>query len=270
MPKLNSTTTMDKLLENLEISNLSISDIVEGTVVNIQKNEIWLDIDHLGIGVIFRREFTPNFKVELGQKLTASVVNAETKQGYVLLSLSRMIKEKSWEEIQRIYDNNQIVTVASYDANRGGLLVELEGIRGFLPISQLSISHYPRVNSSDKDEILKKLNQLINKPIQVCILDLNRQENKLIFSEKEALKETISEQLKNINVDDIVEGVVTGVIDFGAFVNINGIEGLIHISEISWGRVEDPRKHVKAGETIKVKIIAIDNDRGSSIIEAIN
>ena len=140
---------MDKLLADVEIANVNVSDVIEGTVINVQKNEIWLDIGHLGLGVILRREFTPNFQVELGQSLTVSVVNSETRHGYVLLSLCRAMKEKSWEEIQKIYDNNQIVTVASYDANYGGLLVELEGIRGFLPISQLSISHYPRVNSSD-------------------------------------------------------------------------------------------------------------------------
>ena len=261
MVKTKQDTTMDELLKDVEINNISASDVIEGTVINIQKNEIWLDIGYLGIGVISRREFTPRADIEMGQTLTVSVIHPETKQGYALLSLRRAMKEKSWEEIQKIYDNNQIVTVTSYDANRGGLLVELEGVRGFLPISHLSTSHYPRVNSVDKDEILAKLNQLINKPIQVCILDLNRQENKLIFSEKEALKETITEQLKKMTIGDIVEGTVTGVIDFGAFVNIDGIEGLIHISEISWSRVEDPRKHIKTGENIKVKIIAIDNER---------
>lgn len=261
MVKSKQNITMDDLLKDVEINNVSVADVIEGTVVNKQKNEIWLDIGHLGIGVISRREFTPGFSVELGQTLTVSVIHAETKHGYVILSLRRAMKEKSWEEIQKIYDNNQIVTVYSYDANRGGLLVELEGVRGFLPISQLSISNYPRVNSADKDEILNKLNQLVNKPIQVCILDLNRRENKLIFSEREALKETVSEQLKKLNIGDIVEGTVTGAIDFGVFININGVEGLIHISEISWGRVEDPRKHVTVGETVKVKVIAIDNER---------
>ena len=254
-------TTMDDLLEGVELSQLKASDIVEGEIISVQKHEIVLNIGHLGVGIVSRREMIGGNDLEVGQTVSASVVQPETKQGHALLSLRRVMKDRSWDEIQKVYDNNQIVSVSSYDANRGGLLVELEGIRGFLPISQLSINNYPRVNSSDKEEVIAKLNQLIGQTIKVCILDINRKENKLIFSEKEAMKETISEQLKKLTVGEIVEGIVTGVIDFGAFVNIDGIEGLIHISEISWGRVEDPHKHLKVGEKIKVKIIAIDNER---------
>lgn len=253
--------TMDDLLKGVDVADINASDFIEGKVISVQKHEIWLDIGHLGVGVVSRRELINNSEFELGQKVITSVINPETKHGHALLSLRRVMKDKSWEEIQKIYDNNQIVSVISYDANRGGLLVEYEGVRGFLPISQLSINNYPRVNSSDKDEVIAKLNQLIGQSIKVCILDLNRKENKLIFSEKEALKETVGEQLKKLKVGEIVEGVVTGVIDFGAFVNINGVEGLIHISEISWGRVEDPHKHIKVAEKLKVKIIAIDNER---------
>ena len=252
---------MDDLLKDTELAQLKSSDIIEGKIISAQKHEIVLDIGHFGVGIVSRREMVGGNDLEAGQTVSASVVQPETKQGHALLSLRRVMKDRSWEEIQKIYDNNQIVSVSSYDANRGGLLVELEGIRGFLPISQLSINNYPRVNSSDKEEVIAKLNQLIGQTIKVCILDLNRKENKLIFSEKEAMKETISEQLKKLTVGEVVEGIVTGVIDFGAFVNINGIEGLIHISEISWGRVEDPHKHLKVGEKTKVKIIAIDNER---------
>ena len=257
----NTATTMDDLLKDVELVQIKASDIIEGRVISIQKHEVWLDIGQLGVGVVLRREMATGVDLELGHTVSASVVQPETKQGYALLSLRRVMKDKSWEEIQGIYDNSQMVSVTAYDANRGGLLVELKGIRGFLPISQLSINNYPRSSSSDKEEVVAKLNQLIGRSIQVCILDLNRKENKLIFSEKEALKEAVSEQLKKLSVGDIVSGVVTGVIDFGAFVNINGVEGLIHISEISWGRVEDPRKHIKVGEEAKVKILDINNDR---------
>ena len=141
------------------------------------------------------------------------------------------------------------------------MLVELEGIRGFLPVSQLAAGHYPRVSGADKDEILTKLHALVNKPIRVRVLDVSRKDNKLIFSEKEAVKDDMQSRFAELKVGDEVEGIVTGVIDFGAFVNVDGIEGLIHISEISWERVEDPRKYVKVGETVKAKIIAIDKDR---------
>jgi len=157
--------------------------------------------------------------------------------------------------------------VVPYSANRGGLLVELEGIRGFMPVSQLSAENYPRVSDADKDEILTKLNSLVGKTLRVRILDVSRKDNKLIFSEKEAVRDDMQSRLANLKVDDVVEGVVTGVIDFGAFVNVDGIEGLVHISEISWERVEDPKKYVKVGDSIKAKIIAIDKDRLSLSIK---
>jgi small subunit ribosomal protein S1 len=160
-----------------------------------------------------------------------------------------------------VFADGDIVEVQPYDANRGGLLVELEGIRGFLPVSQLAAGHYPRVSGADKDEILQKLNALTTEVMRVRILDVSRKDNKLIFSEKEAVKGDMAARFSELKVGDTVEGVVTGVIDFGAFVNVDGIEGLIHISEISWERVDNPRNYVKVGENVKAKIIAIDKDR---------
>jgi small subunit ribosomal protein S1 len=151
--------------------------------------------------------------------------------------------------------------VSPYDANRGGLLVEYEGVRGFLPVSQLSAEHYPRVGSSDKDEILQRLNSLVGQTLKVRILDCDRKANKLIFSEKEAIKDGLAERFDKLSVGDKVTGVVTGVVDYGAFVNVEGIEGLVHISEISWERVNNPNDYVKVGQTIEARIISIDKDR---------
>jgi small subunit ribosomal protein S1 len=195
------------------------------------------------------------------------VVDPELDEGYALLSMKRAAKDRGWGELQRIFDEQEIVDVTAYDANRGGLLIELEGIRGFLPVSQLAAEHYPRVSDADKDEILTKLNALVNKLLRVRILDVSRKDNKLIFSEKEAVKDDMQSRLTKLKVGDVVEGIITGVIDFGAFVNVDGIEGLVHISEISWERVEDPRKYLKVGEKIKAKIISIDKDRLSLSIK---
>jgi small subunit ribosomal protein S1 len=149
-------------------------------------------------------------------------------------------------------------------------LVEYDGVRGFLPVSQLSAEHYPRVGGSDKDEILQRLNVLIGKKLVVRILDCDRRANKLIFSEKEAIKDGLAARLKNLAVGDAVKGVVTGVVDYGIFVNVDGIEGLVHISEISWERVNNPGDYVKVGETISAKIIAIDKDRLSLSIKQLS
>jgi small subunit ribosomal protein S1 len=175
--------------------------------------------------------------------------------------MRRAAKDKGWDELQRQFEAGEIIEVIPYDANRGGLLIEVEGIRGFLPVSQLSAGNYPRVSGADKDEILQKLNSLVNKTLKVRILDVSKKDNKLIVSEKEALKDELQKRFSKLKVGDEVEGVITGVIDFGAFVNVDSIEGLIHISEISWERVEDPKDYVKVGQKVKAKIIAIDKDR---------
>ena len=257
----NNTITMDDLLASSDIKQLKVGDVVDGTITSVRKHEVWLDLGANGVGVVMRREIGFGQKLEVGEKVTTSVVDPEMDEGYALLSMKRAVKDRGWDELQRAFDNQEIIEISPYDANRGGLLVELEGIRGFLPVSQLAAGHYPRVSGADKDEILQKLNALIGQVLRVRVLDVSRKDNKLIFSEKEAIKDDMQSRFSELKVGDEVEGVVTGVIDFGAFVNVDGIEGLVHISEISWERVEDPRKYVKNGQDITAKIIAIDKDR---------
>lgn len=256
-----SNVTMDDLLASQDVKQLEAGDVLEGVVSSVKKHEVWIDLGAKGVGVVMRREIGHGQVLEPEQNVTVSVIDPELDEGYALLSMKRAAKDRGWDELRRIFDAQEIVEVVPYDANRGGLLVELEGIRGFLPVSQLAAGHYPRVSGADKDEILQKLNTLVNQSIRVRVLDVSRRDNKLIFSEKEAVKDDMQARFAELKVGDVVEGVVTGVIDFGAFVNVQGIEGLIHISEISWERVEDPRDYVKVGEAVKAKIIAIDKDR---------
>ena len=256
-----TTISMDELLAESEIKNLEASEVIEGVVSSVKKHEVWIDLGAKGVGVVMRRELGHGQVLEPGQAITVSVIDPELDEGYALLSVKRAAKDRGWDELKRIFEAQEIVEIKPYDANRGGLLVEYEGIRGFLPVSQLAAGHYPRVSGADKDEILQKLNALTGKTIRARVLDVSRKDNKLIFSEKEAVKDDMQARFAELKVGDVVEGVVTGVIDFGAFVNVQGIEGLIHISEISWERVEDPRTYVKVGDKLSAKIIAIDKDR---------
>lgn len=256
-----SNLTMDELLESSEVKQLEVGDVIDGVIDSVKKHEVWIDLGARGVGVVMRREIGHGQQLELGQQVTVSVIDPELDEGHALLSMKRAVKDRGWDELKRVFDSQEVVEVNAYDANRGGLLVELEGIRGFLPVSQLAAGHYPRVSGADKDEILQKLNALVSKAIRVRILDVSRKDNKLIFSEKEAVKDDMQARFSELKIGDVVEGVITGVIDFGAFVNVDGIEGLIHISEISWERVEDPRNYVKVGDQVKAKIIAIDKDR---------
>jgi small subunit ribosomal protein S1 len=252
---------MDDLLAESSVEQLTTGAVVEGVVKSVRKHEVWIDLDARGLGVVMRREIGHGQKLEEGQTVTVSVIDPEMDEGYALLSMKRAVKDRGWDELQTVFDGQKTVDIVPYDANRGGLLVELEGIRGFLPVSQLAAGHYPRVSGADKDEILQKLNALVDKTLRVRILDISRKDNKLIFSEKEAVKDDMQARFSELKVGDEVKGVVTGVIDFGAFVNVDGIEGLIHISEISWERVDNPRNYVKVGDQVTAKIIAIDKDR---------
>ncbi len=256
-----SSITMDDLLASSDIKQLKTGDVIEGVVSSVRKHEIWIDLGANGVGVVMRREISHGQQLEEGQTVVTSVVDPELDEGHALLSMRRAAKDRGWDDLQQAFDKQEILEIQPYDANRGGLLMELEGIRGFLPVSQLAAGHYPRVSGADKDEILQKLNQLTSKKLRVRILDISRKDNKLIFSEKEAVKDDMQTRFAELKIGDVVKGVVTGVIDFGAFVNVDGIEGLIHISEISWERVEDPRDYIKNGDTIEAKIIAIDKDR---------
>lgn len=261
--------TMDELLAgaNDSIKKAVVSETVDGTVMSVRKHEILIDLGAAGVGLVPRREASFARDLEVGAEVTASVVEAETKDGYVLLSLRKAVKDKSWEEIQARMDAAEIVEITPFDANRGGLLVEYEGIRGFLPVSQLSAEHYPRVGSAEKEEILQRLNKLVGTVLKVRILDANKKDNKLIFSEKEAVKDGLASRFAELSEGDVVKGVITGVVDFGAFVNVDGIEGLIHISEISWERVSNPSDYVKVGQTVDAKIISIDKERLSLSIK---
>lgn len=264
--------TMDELLEKNEESfkKIAAGDTVDGKVLSVKKHEILIDLGAQGVGLVPRREASFARNLNVGDEVTTSVIEAEMSDGYVLLSLRKAVKDKGWDEIQSKLDASEIVEVTPFDANRGGLLVEYEGIRGFMPVSQLAAEHYPRVGAADKDEILQRLNSLVGKSIKARILDANKKENKLIFSEKEAIKDGLAERFNELKVGDIVKGVVTGVVDFGVFVNVDGIEGLIHISEISWERVSNPSDYVKVGDTIEAKIIAIDKERLSLSIKQLS
>ena len=255
--------TMDDLLAQAgdSVKQLTVGETVDGTVLSVKKHEILIDLGPLGVGLVPRREVSLSKNYNVGDSVIASVIDTELEDGYSLLSLRKAAKDRGWDEVMAKLESGEIITVVPYDANRGGLLVEYEGIRGFLPVSQLSAEHYPRVGSSDKDEIFQRLNSLVKRDIKARILDADRKANKLIFSEKEAVKEGLAERFQKLAIGDTVTGVVTGVVDFGVFVNVEGIEGLIHISEISWERVNNPSDYVKVGQTIEAKIIAIDKER---------
>ena len=193
--------------------------------------------------------------------VSAKIVDFENEEGLRELSLSAAGKESNWQKLERMRDEKELITVEIKAANRGGLMVEKEGIEGFLPVSQLAPNHYPRVEGGDKEKILRELQKFVNKNLEVRVLDVDQRQNKFIVSEKAGEEEAIKKLLEKYKVGDMVEGEITGIVDFGAFIKLDPlIEGLIHISELDWELVEHPQDVVSIGDKIKAKIIDITQD----------
>jgi len=245
-------------------------DIVEGTIIAVRKTAILVDLDGKGIGIIFGRELGPDYysrKYKVGDRILASVLDFEDEFGKIPLSLRKVGKGNVVKDLEEKFKKGEIIEVVPQEANRGGLIIEIGGFKGFLPTSQLSPEHYPRVEDGNKNEILNKLLELVGKPLKVKILDFDAQSGKLIFSEKGIVGNKKDKIIANFKVGQEVEGTITGIVDFGAFVDIGGIEGLIHISEISWEKVENVSQYLKIGEKVKAVVTSVDNGKVSLSIK---
>ena len=246
-------------------TQLSIGSTIEGKVVARDRSSLYIDLGINGTGIIFGREFYAAKNIiktlQPGDKVFAKIVELENDEGYKELSLKDATKEISWQRLKEMRDSGEIINVKITGVNKGGLLASLEGVQAFLPVSQLAPENYPRVADADKQKILKELQKFIGKTMEVKVLDLLASENKLILSEKAKSEEKMKEILKDFKKGDVVEGEITGIADFGAFIKFGEIEGLIHISELDWQLVENPAEVVKVGEIVKVKIIDINNNQ---------
>ncbi len=257
---------MAKLLEKAEnLGILKAGDLVEGVVTAVTSTRVWVDIaDGKFTGIISSKELAeagismPDFKV--GDKIVASVIEQENDEGFVILSIREALRNRGWSSLEEHYRTGAVISARVIEANRGGLIMEADGVRGFLPVSQLTPTHYPRVGN-DKDEILSKLSKFEGVMLEVKIIGLDKDINKLIFSEKAAKQEEFDALTANIKVGEVLTGKVSGVVDFGIFVNFGELEGLVHISEISWDKVDDPRNYAKVGERIPVQVIGIEGDK---------
>ena len=265
------------------ITPIKEEDIVDGTVVAITPTAVYVDLGPIGTGIIYGSEYIntrdKNKKINIGDAITSKIILRENKDGYVDLSLREAKHALIWSEAEALLKEKKIISIVVKEANKGGLIMEWNGINGFLPSSQLKGDNYPKVTDGSKDQILSELKKLIGKRIPVSIIAAIPKEGKLIFSEStentgsEESKRTkkdddkkdakaITKIVSKYNIGDQLEGVVTGVVDFGIFVKIdNEIEGLIHKSEIDWGLVENTKDYAKVGDTIKVEVIEIKDDK---------
>lgn len=251
-----------------------VGNVVEGKVISLGKSSLYIDLPPCGTGIIYGREFISTRDVikrlKIGDIIAAKVVETENEEGYIELSLKEARQAVLWEEADEMIKNKTILELTIQDANKGGLILEWQGIQGFLPASQLSAENYPQTKNGDKEQILEKLKKFVDTQLAVIVIASNPKENKLIFSEKNLGEKEKLDITENYKIGDEVAGVVTGIVDFGVFVKIaKDLEGLVHISELDWGLVENPRELYKIGDKVTVKVIDVRKNKISLSIKAL-
>ena len=268
-------TTQDTEVDIVDSISLQVphpGDIVEGIVVEVGKGFITLSIfDGNFTGIIKGRELIDSFetakKAQEGETLIAAVIEDEDDEGTLLLSFRKASQVRAWERFEQIHEDQSTIEVTSQEANKGGLLLMIDGIKGFLPVSQLAPHNYPRVDGADSSQILSKLQKLVGVKFAVKIINLDEEGNKMVLSERATSKEAQQKELSELRVGQIVKGKVTGVVKFGVFVHFGHLEGLVHISEIAWGHVSDAGSLIKVGDELEVLIIGVAEQKISLSIK---
>ena len=258
----NKQTFTELLEEKSYLSVPRVGDIVKGAIVAITKNEVKIDIPGFRTGVVRGPELKDESgmyeSLKIGDEVEATVVGAENENGDLELSFRFAGHLRAWETVRELMQKREKLTVRILEANKGGMLVSVNHIQGFLPVSQLSPDHYPRISGGEKNKILEKLRTYVGEDFIVRVIDANEQDRKLIVSEKAVWEEEQKEVLNRFKVGDTVEGEVVALADFGAFVRFDGLEGLVHISELAWQRIDHPRDILTLGQKVKAQIINIE------------
>ncbi len=258
-----SSQDFQKLLDKEELIVPQDGDIVKGNVVAASKSEVRLDINGVLVGVIRGPELyfedDEYAKLKFGDEAEAMVVEAENENGELELSFKRVGQEKAWLALEDAYKKKESIVVKILDANKGGLMARFRQIKGFLPVSQLAPENYPRVSGGDKSKILEKLKKFVDQKFEVNIITLEEGEDKIIFSEKDLWNKRKKDVISQYKIGMIVEGTITAITNFGVFVSFgDNMEGLIHISELAWQRIDSPHDLVKVGDKIKAEIVNLE------------
>lgn len=270
----NSIKSMKDLLAKEEFFLPKPGTILRGQIISASKNNVVVDLGSAGIGIVYPGEMYDNPErmraLKPGDTISAMLIELENEDGYRELSLKAAQMTTAWQDIKEKMDKGEIVSTNIVNINKGGLIVEISGVQGFLPLSQLSPEHYPKVEGGDTTKIVQALQKFKGQELKVKIIDFSESENKLIVSEKAISEDKAKEEIAKLNVGDIIEGDITEVTDFGAFVKLSdNLDALIHSSEIDWKFIEDPREVLRIGDKIKTKIISLDGGRVALSLKAL-
>ncbi len=253
-----------------EIKYPKIGEIISGTIEKIEKKNILVNVNNQFSGLVISKELGNTVdldELKPGQSIDVMVLWDSVEKGLLILSLKRANQIKSLSNLGKYFEGGDIITVKPTEANKWGLLVDIDGLKWFIPVSQLTPLHYPRVEGADPAKILEHLEGLIGTPFKVKVINVDEAGKKIIFSEKAAIENARSKALETLKEGDIIEGVVSGILTYGLFVTFDGLEGLVHVSEIDWGHVNNPNKFAKVGQKVKVKVIGLDSDKISLSIK---
>jgi small subunit ribosomal protein S1 len=265
-------TMMDDLMKTSpEIFRARPGELVEGTVVFKGKNKLLIDIRGVSTGIISGRELRDSFntfrELQPGDIVGALVLEDENDEGLVVMSLRMASQKKAWDKFHKLTESDKTMKFVAQEANKGGLIANIDGIRAFLPVSQLAPVNYPRVNNAEAGEIISRLQKFVGHTFNVKIVTMDEEAGKIVVSEREAMSEERAKALEGLRPGDVKDGVVSGIVKFGLFVTFEGLEGLVHISEIAWGHVKNPGEYADLGDRVTVKVIGIDGDKLSLSIK---
>lgn len=261
---MSTQPTMADLLRLMPQDTLKIGQTIKGTILMVGKNQVIINVPNVGVGIvrnkeIYNEEYISRLKV--GEEVESMILSLDNKMGMLELSFREIGRDKIWEEIKHIHENSVTVDAKIRDVNRGGFLVRVKGIDGFLPASLLAPNHAIKTQNGPESTVTNQLKKYLGQSFQVKVVSINPDTDSLIASEKAVSEEAMKLKLSKYRVGDIVEGDVIGVVDYGVFVRFDeALDGLVHISEIAWKKVEDPKQYYKIGDKVKVKITEIDND----------
>jgi len=257
--------------ETVKSTNLlnppKVGEIVKGTVIAQERSSLYLDLGAIGTGIVYGREFyeiKERIKdLNVGDPLSVKIINLENDEGYIELSVSGATNELVWDSLKNKKDNKESLAIKVLGANKGGLITKISGLAAFLPVSQLTSEHYPKIIGGDPEKILKELQKFIGTDLNVRILNLKPKTGEIILSEKLGEMEMREEGLKKYNIDDQVDCDITGVMEFGVFVKFGkeSFEGLIPVSQISSEQTKNLSEHFRINDKIKARIIEIANNK---------
>jgi len=263
---------MKNLFEKIDANllNLRAGTPVLGKVIFVNPAWILLELPNGASGIILKKELDSSVtfsEIEKGTEIEATIIDPEDERGLVVLSMKRASQDSVWAELNKFLDEKRSFKVKIFEANKGGLMARYKGMKAFLPVSQLMPMNYPRVDGANSNMILSKLQEHIGKEFVVCVINVNRENDKIIISEKAANEEAAQKTLQNLREGDRVKGEISGIMKFGIFITFGGVEGLVHLSELDWGLVTDPSKKYKIGEKIEATVLSIDGEKLSLSIK---